>query len=169
MKMLVVTGLVLAFFPRGLAYAAPGQPFDPPFGSLSGRQVIAPASLFSLTSLAPPVSRPAPLVPGSPLFYVMQATQAAKRFVVRGYADSSLSVRSFSYSSPEQLVNWDAPQATFLKRVDSREYHGPAWQVHFVAPHRPGSLANVIEMPGDNFDVLVTQDGRALCVLEACD
>lgn len=169
MKTLVVTGIVLAFFPCSLTHAAPGQPYDPPFGSLSGRQIDAPAPLFSLMGLDLAAPRPAPLIPGSPLFYVMQATQAAKRFVVRGYADSSLSVRSFSYSSPEQLVNWAAPQVTLLKRLDFREYHGHAWQVHFAAPRCPGSSAHMVVLPGDDFDVLVTQDGRALCVTEACD
>ena len=167
MKTAIVVGLVLAFFPSEIAHSEPGPLFDPPFALLSTPLPAAPAP-FSLTGLNLPTSRPAPIVPGSPLFSPLQAAQAAKDFVSEGYSERSLKVRCFSYSSPEQLVNWASPGVTFLKELNTPRYHGLGWQVHFVAPKRP-DRANIIEMPGNDFDIFLTWHGKDLGVAEACD
>lgn len=172
MRITVLAGLMLALSPCGLVHAASGPQPDLLFASLTPRALIAPPPFISPADLDLLAAHPAPLVPGSPFLSYAQAARIAKAFVLEGYFDKGIKgikVRSFSYSSPEGLVNWVSPQVTFLKELNIPKYHGPAWQIHFVAPRRPGTPANMIEMPGDDFSILLARDGSNLGVIEACD
>lgn len=130
---------------------------------------LADLGLVASVAAAPPLTPMVPMAPKPLITSPVQAAHVARAYLLSHYAKGKTGLRCFAYAKPQDLINWSSPQVTYEKDWKTTGYHGPIWVVSFKAPPRPGASPHIIQLPGDDFGVILSQDGRFLIMEEATD